>query len=550
MKRIVRMIWERVRVWIPFFAGCAVVSSAVDRMSVVPTGDAPHLLAIVDQLMGLLTRGEFLDWFEAWSSLVTPHPPAGYGVPLLASLMGMEGSVPAFTAFVGLGFAWHGMLLLGRGGGRRSWGPWIGALLLFSMPATWTFVAHMTWDVLAAGCVAACLGHLHASDGLRNKGHALGFGAFMGLSFVTKYSAPAFLVLPTVFAGLAIVRFRAWTGLLVSLFGFGLVAGPWLVTHGDAMIAYVLSSSGVTQTISASPASSWAVRFEPNNLLYYPTVLRDMIGWPGLGLVVVALVLAWRRPAGRWSAWGVFSGGVLLTFAGENQSRYLFPAIPLLGVILDVGMRPGLGSPMSRFGMLCGVAGLAPALWGAWMGTTKETTVPPTRDQTHAAESLLEWGTWPWPATAFRPVSNPTVAWKVDDALAALVDEAGVDAHQVGMLLPNDARMPPGSTYAWRAGQRGLSWAVATIVPTGPSGRPMVFVGPLKPVGSRISRRFEVAYAVHPRGSVPDVLTEMGAIVRWQQDLPFSMQGSVVRVPEQAWNTPVGQMLQKDPIDG
>ena len=453
-------------------------------------------------------------------------------------------------SIIGLALAWHGMILMSRTMARASWGPWLGALLLFSMPATWAFVAHMSWDVLAAGCVAACIGHLHASDGLRNPGHSLAFGLFMGLGFVTKYTFAAFLLVPTVFAGVAILRFRSWSGLSVAFGAFLVVAGPWLFVHGDSMLAYVLSSSGATPTISASPASGWSTRFSPDNLLYYPTVLRDMVGWPGVLLIAVAVGFAWNRPAGRWAAWGVLGGTLVLTFAGENQSRYLYPALPLLGVILDVGIRPGFGSSLARFGLVCGLCATLPALWGGWMGNSGSTQVPPTRDQTHASESLITWGEWPWAATSFRPVSNPIEAWKVDSALVAVANETGRGTHQVGMLLPEDARMPPGSSYAWRAGQRGLDWDVATIVPTGPGGRPMVFVGPLKPIGDRISRRFQVAYAVHPKGSPPAIMLALDSQLRWQQDLPFGMQGSVFRVPDRAWNTPTGLLLQKDPLDG
>ncbi|MEC8191102.1 MAG: hypothetical protein VX127_00075 [Myxococcota bacterium] len=552
MNRIHQLLWDRVRLWLPFALGVALLGTVVGRMDAVPTGDAPHLLAIADKLNSLLNRGEYIEFLESWSSLVTPHPPAGFAVPVLMRWLDLGLSVPLATSVVGLGLAWHGMVLLSRVGGRVVHGPWMGAVMLFAMPATWTFSAHMVWDVLAAGCVTACIGHLHASDGLRNMGHAALFGVFMGLSFVTKYTAPAFLVLPAAFAGVAVLRFGSWTGLLVAIGAFAVVGGPWLFTHGDSVVAYVLSSSGATQTISASPASSWSARFAPENLLYYPTVLRDMVGWPGVGLMLLALAFAWRKPGGRWAALGVVGGAVVLTFAGENQSRYVYPALPLLGAIIDVGLRPGLHSALARLGMVCGLAATMPSLVGGWMTVNAEATHPPTRDQTHAAESLLAWGAWPSAAMPFRPVSNPVEAWDVDAALSALAAESGETdyGHQVGILLPNDARLPPGSTYAWRAGSLGMDWNFATVVPRGPAGKPMVFVGPLKPVGIRMSRRFDVGYAIHPKGSMPELMKQLSAQLKWQHDLPHSLQGSVFRVPAAGWRTPFGVQLQKDPIDG
>jgi 4-amino-4-deoxy-L-arabinose transferase-like glycosyltransferase len=545
-----RIIVGRLQTWMPF-VGCAgfmawVLMSA-DR---VPTGDAPHLLAISERLTSMLREGQTLEFFEAWSGLVTPHPPAGFLIPVVWQTLRFGNAVPWLTALTGMALIWHGMGLLFRGEGRSPMGPWLGGLMLFSMSATWSFVAHMAWDVLAAGCVCACVAHLHASDGLRNKGHALVFGVFMGIGFVTKYTFPAFLVLPVVFAGVAVIRFRSFSGLSVAMMAFAVTAGPWLWTHGDSMWAYVVSSASASHSISDSPASSWSMRFSPGNLLFYPTVLRDMVGWPGVLLLAVAMVRAWHKPAGRWALWSVLGGGLVLVFAGETQARYLYPALPLLAVCLDVGIRPGFGSSMARFGLVCGLCVTLPALWGTTVVTISDVLAPPTRDQTHAVETLSAWGEWPQSAVAFRPVSNPRDEWRIDAALAAIAEEVGPGSQQIGMILPRDIRMASDSTYAWRAAQLGLAWDVASIVTGGPMGRPMVFVGPLKPQGLHISRRFKVAYAVHQKGIPPKLLTDMNGVVRWQQDLPVGMQGSVFRIPDASWKMPTGLMLQQDPIDG
>jgi len=464
--------------------------------------------------------------------------------------MGASGSIPLLVGLSGLAMSWHGMILLTRRVDEGSWGPWLGWLLMLSTAATWLAIEQMYWDMLAAGCVAASVGHLHASDGLRNSGHAICFGLFMGLGFVTKYTFPAFLLLPVMFAGVAILRFRSFGGLLISICGFLLVAGPWLFTYGDSVWAYVAQSSTPSMSISDSPASSWTYRFTAENLLYYPTVLRDMLGWPGLVLVGIAFTRGWGTYGGRWAAWGALSGLLVLTFAGENQSRYLLPALPLMGALVDVGIRPGLGRAVSRFGMVVGLSVTLPALWGAWSFVKASDAAPASRDQTHAVESFLGWGAWPWPAEPFRPVSNPMKEWDVDEAIVAISEVTGTGAHQIGLLLPRDVRLPPASTYAWRAGNRGLEWDVATIVSQGPGGRPMIFVGPLKPMGHRISRRFKVAYAVHGKGQFPSILRELAAKRVWSHDLHSGMQGSVFTVPDAGWGTPTGLEIQKDPIDG
>jgi hypothetical protein len=546
---------RRIQVWIPFLIGAALLLLALGSSDRIPTGDAPHLLAITEKLAAMLRHGEVLDFFEAWGSLVTPHPPAGYLVPLAFSILGFGSATPIMTGLLGLALAWHGMVLLVQRETGEAVIPWLGGLLVFSSAITWGAVEHMVWDLLAAGCVSGCVGHLHASDGFRNKGHAMFFGLFMGLGFVTKFTFPGFLILPVLFAGWAMLRFRSFSGAAAALTGFLIVCGPWMLGHGDAVLAYVLHSSGaatggVVHSISDSPASAWTYRFTAENLLYYPTVLRDILGWPGLLLVGLATPRAWGAPAGRWATWSILSGALVLTFAGENQARYVLPALPLLGAMVEVGVRPGFSRATSRFGLICGLGATLPALWGSWMTTSSTERAPPSRDQTHAVESLYSWGAWPWPATPFRPISNPMDTWRIDEALVALAVETGPGSHQIGLLTPRDVRMPPVSSYAWRAGQRGLDWDVASIVARGPGGRPMVFVGPLKPLGHQISRRFKVAYAIHPKGTHPALLTALGAQAGWGHDLPSGLRGTIFRIPSSAWDTPAGQVLQRDPLDG
>ena len=550
MKLFAAILTKRFQAWLPFLAGAVLMLVTLLGSDRVPTGDAPHLLAIADKLAGKLARGEFLDFFESWSSLVTPHPPAGYLLPIALSIADLSDSIPILTGLGGLALAWHGIILMVSRDQSQNWGLWLSALLMFSCALTWMAVEHMVWDVLAAGCVSACVGHLHASDGLRNKGHSLFFGLLMGIGFMTKFTFAGFLILPVLFAGWAVIRFRSFPGLLVSIAGFAAVSAPWLLTYGDAVWAYVANSSSAAHSISDSPASPWAHRLSASNLLYYPTVMRDMIGWPGIGLLSIALVRGWKTPAGRWATWAMLSGLIVLTFAGENQARYILPTLPLLGSILCVGLRPGFDQAIGRFGLLCGLGVTLPALWGSWMEASSVEATPPTRDQDHSAETLFTWGDWPWPATPFRTVSNPMLTWQVDDALVAMYQSTGAGAHQVGLLLPRDMRLPPASTYAWRAGQRGLDWDFSSIVTSGPGGRPMVFVGPLKPLGHNISRRFTVAYAIHSRSEPPPILTSLGAQSVWSHDLPQDLKGTVYRIPDSSWKTPTGELLSKDPLDG
>lgn len=539
----------RIQPWIPFVVMVSLLMIGLSGTGRVATGDAPHILAIGQKLSGMLAQGEFLGFYESISSLVSPHPPGGYLLVVALDLIGWS-NLPVGVSVCGLALAWHGMVLLVSREGRSRWGPWLGGLLMMASGLLWFSVEQMAWDLLAAGCVVACIGHLHASDGLRKLGHGLCFGLFMGLGFVTKYTFPAFLILPVLFAGWAVVRFRAYAGLCIAIAAFLVVAGPWYLGHAQSVLAYVAHSSDAAATLSDSPASTWAHRLSAENLLYYPTVLRDTLGWPGLFVLGLAFSRAWSSPAGRWSAWGVVGGGLVLTFAGENQSRYFLPAIPLIAAIVDIGIRPGFGQSLSRFGLVAGLSTALPAAWGSWTAYSSNERAPASRDQTHAVESLAGWGDWPWVAGPYRPISNPITDWRVDEALGALAMATGPGSHQVGLLLPRDMRLPPASTYAWRAGSRGLDWDFASVVTGGPSRRPMIFVGPLKPLGHKISRKFSVAYAVYPKGRPPAVMQALSAVASWTHPLPSGFEGAVYTVPANGWESELGQALKKDPIDG
>ncbi|MGB0637909.1 MAG: ArnT family glycosyltransferase [Myxococcota bacterium] len=550
MNLAAKILWSRTRVWIPFLVGSLLLYGVLGQTGSVPSGDAPHILGISDRLAMLLSSGEIIDAFDYWTRLVTPHPPAGYLVPALLYLLGASVSVPVWTSLFGLALVWHGLVLLAHDSQYRRWGPWMAAMLLFSSAMSWAVVSQMAWDVLCAGCVAACVGHLHVSDGLRHKGHALAFGAFMGLGFMTKYTFPAFMLVPSIMAGFAVVRFRSYAGLFVALSGFVVIAGPWLFTHGASVLAYVASSTDPMRSISDSPASTWSARLSPENVLYYPTVLRDSLGWPGLLLCGLAMFASWMRPAGRWAIWSVVGGTFVLTFAGENQARYLFPALPMLAVLTDIGLRPGFRNQVARIAVVGGVCACIPALFGTWSTYTNNEPIPPVRDRSHPVESLASWGDWPWPMESFRPVENPVSEWGVNEAVAAVTAVTGPGKHQVGLLLPRDVRMPSAATYAWVAGRQGTMWDVATIVEDGPHGRPMVFVGPVGSGSGRQARRFKVAYAVYPKGASPELMNGIRGQAIWNKDLPHGFRGSVFRVPAEGWDTSMGQLLQKDPIDG
>ena len=300
-------------------------------------------------------------------------------------------NLPVGVSICGLALMWHGMVLLTSKEGQFALGPvarrsadhGLGSDLVLGRadgvgPALGRVRGGLYWS-------------LHASDGLRKLGHGLYFGLFMGLGFVTKYTFPAFLVLPVVFAGWAIDGFRSYAGLFTALAAFMVLAGPWYWGHTQAVLAYVAHSANAAATLSDSPASSWAYRLSAENLLYYPTVLRDALGWPGLLVVGLGFTRGWSVHPDAGPP-GESSGGFILTFAGENQSRYILPALPLLAAIVTSVCDPVLGKSLSRFGLVAGLCAALPAAWGSWTAYSSGERAPASRDQNHAAESVDDLG--------------------------------------------------------------------------------------------------------------------------------------------------------------
>ena len=150
-----RVILRRVQPWIPFVVMVGVLLAGLSGSGRTATGDAPHILAIGQKLSGMLAQGEFLTFYESISSLVSPHPPGGYFLVVILDLIGWS-NLPVGVSICGLALMWHGMVLLTSKEGQSRWGPWLGGLLIMASGLTWFSVEQMAWDLLSAGCVAAC----------------------------------------------------------------------------------------------------------------------------------------------------------------------------------------------------------------------------------------------------------------------------------------------------------------------------------------------------------------------------------------------------------
>ncbi len=531
---------KRLQKWLPFVLGASLLAGLTLPAGRAPGGDAPHILAIAHRLAMELGGGALGAFSAHLDSLVTPHPPAGYLLPVGLTALGLGSAVPVATGLAALALCWHGMVLLRRD--EHTALPLAGGLLLLASGMTWALVDRMAWDLLAAGCVVACLGHLHASNHLRCTHHAVAAGILAALGCLTKFTVPVFLLLPAIASAWAAARHRHWKGLGLAALAFAVVAGPWLSGHLDGVLAYVGSSADPVHTLSASPADAWASRLGWDNLSYTPRVFRDALGWPGL-VLVLACVGGLAHPGARMAALAAAGGVVLLSFAGERQARYLFPALPLICLLVDTGLGTGLGRRARRWGRAALLAIALPMLWCAGATSWVHTDPPAVRNQ--EPQPLGSWAKWPWPAPAFRPTGLGLGRWSVDAAVDALAEVAPPGA-TVGIALPRRPGMPKASAYAWKAALAGHSWTWATVG-RGAGGHPAVFLGPFPSEGT--PRRFDFAYLIRgPRGQTTP-LDGLPQTQIFSHRLPQGYTGIVIQVEEGAWDLPAAQRLIKDPMD-
>ncbi len=511
----------------------------------LPTGDAPHLLGMAHRFANALVSGDLSGFAALISGQVTPHPPVGYLLPSLGYALGLSSLVPLATSLVALGLVWHGMGLLVREPGQKARPPWVGGMLLLCSGMTWFVVEQVAWDLLGAGLVVALVGHAWASQGLSKPRHAVAVGVIAGLGCMTKYTFPVFVLLPSLVVGLHALRTRQWRGLALTLVAFAVLAGPWLTENMGAILAYVASSSDPSRTISDSPAAAWSDRMQLETLLYYPAVLRDAWGWPGLFLVLLSLPAVWH-PGCRLALLGGVGGIVALTFAGEQQARYVYPALPLLAAMVDVAMNARWAERTAHRWRWLGTLVVLPALWGAFAMSWVHRTAPPTRNL--APGPLVNWGSWPWPAESLRPTSLGIEAYAVDQVVQQLAQGLPAGEHTVGIELPRNPGAPSASAYMWRAEQQGHSWTWAMVTRVGPAGRPTLFLTPSTSTVDTRSRRFSVAYVVRSPGAVPGPVERMAATAEFIHQLPGDRVGRIVTVPADAWQTPTGRRLLRDPM--
>jgi len=492
----------------------------------VATGDAAHLLGISDRLAWELTSGQITLFGGNLFSLLAPHPPAGYLLPMFFYTLGLDQIAPIGTGLVAVIFIWRGMLLLTE---QKTTTPWLALLILLATPFTWRQIENTTWDLLSAAAVVMSLGHLSASGGLDNRRHSKMFGLWMGVGFLTKYTFPIFMILPAIMAGFSVIKKGNFVNLGLAFGIFLLVAAPWYGTHLQGVLPYLFDSLNPSSTMVDSGSISGSI-----NNSYYLSVFKDSYGWPSFILLISLGGCGLTTKAGRLTFISAISGVVLLTLMGQQQPRYMYPCLPLLATSAVIGLNQIKSREVTY--KLLGVMTLVLMLIQG--GTTARAAyssqwVPADRAHNHGAWSMMEWGHWPHAEESFLPTSLHPETWKIDQAIDLLSSNGASNGSTVGIMLDEVGGELGFGIFLQRAEALGHHWNFASIAPSpNPNDqRAQIFTGPFV-TGDFGPAIFSLVYAAYRPGdrSREAWLEQMNAEELYKIDLPNEFVGRILRV--------------------
>ena len=168
-----------------------------------PGGDGPHILGTATRLAQLVLDGDWSLFVLCFSSLLGPHPPFAYVPFMSVELMGFSPDTSHLWAgALVIWVCWDGV--------RRLSGSLFGFCWMMSLTPIWLQAEIAGIDLVAGATVVQSISHLAKSEGLRHRWHVVGWGAWMGAAFMTKYTAPMFLWAPCLVTGIWILRYQRW----------------------------------------------------------------------------------------------------------------------------------------------------------------------------------------------------------------------------------------------------------------------------------------------------------------------------------------------------
>lgn len=498
-----------------------------------PAGDGPHILGIAMRLAQMLREGALAEFSWCFPSLLAPHPPLAYAPATLAYFVlgGGRWAHLAAGAFV-LFLCWDGLRRLS------------GSVVSAHLGLLWLAAAGVVWqqaesygiDLVAGAFVVQALSHLAASRQLRSHRHAALWGAWMGAAFLAKYTAPMFLWAPCLIAAVWVVRRGRWAQLGAGIAGWAVVALPWYVQRGAEVLSYATTSNTATAELSSHTSLVAGAWWAAENLGWYPAVLIDNIGVPGVVAVALGLWLPFRAGSPRSARWivilAVLGGWAILANQMQRQGRYLLPALPLLVLFPAVVRGRLLLAPIAVLGA-----------WGALQLYAVGGNTPTSRQLEF---NLATAGaSWPFPPEPLRPMSESIDKWNLTEAAHALAQVVPEGTQTVGFLA-SDHGGPTTGLMLYALGLQGHSWNLASVafMRSGPGGGPAgaelpqrngaaVFIAPFA-IGDWPDRHFDHVISIL---KAPD-----SRRTRWLAETGFTPVATFTTWPE--WS---GQILQTAP---
>jgi len=445
-----------VRRRLPFLPALAAVGvflgilAATDRM---PAADGPHMLFVARKIGDDLFALRLVDAVSHWVHLAIPHPPAAYLPSILVSpWLPLRAAIGVSSAFCLL-LLLDALVRIARPSSTwmavAAWGVGCASGL------TWWSGDHYGFDLPTAAAVLQAVSWLHASDVLRKGRETLFFGLWLGVAFLTKYSAPLILVLP-VAAVCAVALFRRPLRVGIAAGGWVAIAGTWLLVNGTQVLGYVTSALFPPRGPGHYPhALSALERFGGEGQVATLAALKDAIGYPGLVVCAISALVAGRAVP----LLGLLSGVVLLGSMNSREGRYVLPLVFLLAAAAIP--RSEVVQPARRWAgvVLAAVLGIVGIVGFSGSALTyhevTQVLAPSNRPYQHFATTFATLGGWPRPAGPFSPVSEHPSKWHISEVLDAMVAAWGTDATVLLLLdMPPDA--PGLSTYALLSRQRDL----------------------------------------------------------------------------------------------
>ena len=502
----------------------AAVIGGTDRF---PGSDGPHVLAQALHLGRMVQAGEISGAVGLWVHLAAPQPPVGYLPPVLLAALGF----PLRAVIVGSDLIALGLLLDGirrLAGPVPWWSPTLAWALATATGLLWWSADHYGFDLVAAATITQALGWLAASEGLSRPGPRRAFALWLALAFLSKYTAPMFLVAPVLWICVPAI-WRRPRALLEAVGIWALVALPYYLLNHELIGHYV--------------ASTFAPPELPGNLP--PELgLRDRLGGgqafmlaglvEGAGLPLLALLLAGAlRERRAIPLLGAVGGLVVVGMVSVQQGRYMLPAIFLLAAAAAPRSRPAWPE-----GLVVALLGLTTLRGSATQfSEVRAAEAPANRAMAHDVGALLSVGSWPAPAQAFQPISEAIGPWKLAEVVAAIHDQLPPGGAVV-LAMDTLPEAPSAAAYMLVAEAAGTPFDLLALhTRMGPLG--LEVNGYLGPFPTRMvpeQRPWEgmdLVYAVRAtagRGAVStwldSVITE--PIARWS--LPGGHEGMLLRL--------------------